>query len=697
MSHGPWLQLSNHPNVVIVNTRPASPLPSDTPPPSSSSSSLVPVTWTWTYRPPPTSPFNSTFTPGARTMGASQFCSFVSYDPTLDTFNVLTAFSIWVDRLPSKYDDTVPTTPELIASLSPSPGPSSAMEPAPLGSPGLRKSFPPFLGPLLSPKNATFLRGRKESGPQPVSPILGGGHLSGVSTDGDDVDDSSPISSHFRVPSSSQDPNIPSEQPPAPIPVAGPSSLGGRPPPLLSDPISSGQDFEDGPLFRATLASLEKRAASLRRSVKGLLKAYEASLASWQALDESDSKITDALSELGETNATACRSIGSAYLDEANRRLSIMRRQIISGLDDGAIGPLRKVASLLKFAESKKKVFEAESKTYYDHVSKYLSLRDNPSNDDPSSSKSKSKSQEAAKADEKYATKRDRFTISRVDYYNSLQELSVFKEAEVLSILTRVAHTQHDVYLGVAQDLDKMGRGVLEDLERQVTELMGDIGVQKLDIETQRRALETRMAMNRQEIVKLVSPPQPQPPQPPPITRSSSETGTVSSSASLPPVETPQRPNNREGRPKSMPPVTPSNPTSVQQEFSENLKKMVKTSLHGLSFPSPKPQSIDPSREILASPTSPSFPDAKRAKASKMSTSLSTPTLPSGDMLTSSDGLLQAKLKGIRDLEFVSADRETNQIRKKEGFLWAATRPTAHQTSADGVRNWHKCVISFSL
>ena len=121
---------------------------------------------------------------------------------------------------------------------------------------------------------------------------------------------------------------------------------------------------EDGPLFRAMIGDLERRLGLLRKAVKKLLKSYEADLAALVTLDEAEHKVDEVFESL-----PGVRPLQDVYLsarragDSRRRRLDIDRLSIL-------IEDVRKIAAVLKSAEAKRKSFETESKSWYDHLAK---------------------------------------------------------------------------------------------------------------------------------------------------------------------------------------------------------------------------------------------------------------------------------------------------------------------------------------
>lgn len=106
----------------------------------------------------------------------------------------------------------------------------------------------------------------------------------------------------------------------------------------------------------------------------------------------------------------------------------------------------------------------------------------------------------ATAADEKHKSKKDRYTIARIDYFNSLRDLAIFKETATLAILTHYVHSVHDIQIAAAHDLNASTNS-LNELDLQIDKLFADIEARKLDIETNRRKTETSLAMQRPAMI----------------------------------------------------------------------------------------------------------------------------------------------------------------------------------------------------
>lgn len=131
--------------------------------------------------------------------------------------------------------------------------------------------------------------------------------------------------------------------------------------------------LEDGPLYRATLVSLERRANSLRAALKKLVRALETSLAALQADAYAQATLDEVLEDLSAGSFTS-ESEALKGLYARDLRVARMaargalqretdRAREISDRTEGAIDRLKGV-------EERRKAFEADAKRYYDELAK---------------------------------------------------------------------------------------------------------------------------------------------------------------------------------------------------------------------------------------------------------------------------------------------------------------------------------------
>lgn len=129
----------------------------------------------------------------------------------------------------------------------------------------------------------------------------------------------------------------------------------------------------DGPLFRAITASLLKRAAALRVSLKVIVKNAEVSLEGLKLSAQASDAMDEAIKALSVSSSTTkSESLGGLYEEKlaiersksrASRREEIEDLQTFIRLVTGS-------SERLKTVEAKKKSFDTDTKRYYDDVTK---------------------------------------------------------------------------------------------------------------------------------------------------------------------------------------------------------------------------------------------------------------------------------------------------------------------------------------
>lgn len=240
-----------------------------------------------------------------------------------------------------------------------------------------------------------------------------------------------------------------------------------------------------------------------------------------------------------------------------------------------------------------------------------------------------SSSRKKTESDSKYQLKRRNFEIKRFDYGSFMQDLhGGRKEQEVLSHLTKFADAQAKSYMAVAKRIQE-NMAHLEALSREVNEMDKDYQMQRTEREERRRGLEmnTTTFVEPDNVPNLLSP------------------GIPSNNMEL---GSPYDMNRSDGGP-TIRAVSGSNMTITSSSQNDSNATLVAASVNSLSSSAPS-----------AVPTSSSS---------------------------------NAKFRGIRDLEEkdYSAPNEGEPDRRKEGLLWALSRPGSH-ADPKGLNKqaWHK-------
>jgi Arf-GAP/SH3 domain/ANK repeat/PH domain-containing protein len=254
--------------------------------------------------------------------------------------------------------------------------------------------------------------------------------------------------------------------------------------PVKLDVSRPGEDLsqtDDGPLFRATMKSLEQKTGNMRTRWKKVLKRAESAMEAQVACNNAMSDLMDALREASSSNANAVQPAMDHYFDKIAKEILGYERSNTTNIQRLIIDPIYKLYNIdIKQAETKRKDFEEESKDYYQYLGRYLGQRQDSL-----------KEKKRAETDSKYQAKRRNFELKRFDYSSFMQDLhGGRKDQEVLSHLTRYADAQAKRYLETAKKIETM-LPHLEALTCEVKEADKEFQIQRTEREEKRRALET--------------------------------------------------------------------------------------------------------------------------------------------------------------------------------------------------------------
>jgi len=239
---------------------------------------------------------------------------------------------------------------------------------------------------------------------------------------------------------------------------------------------------DDGPLFRATLKALETKTSNMRVRIKKVLRKAEAARDAQIACNQSVTAFMQALQEASASNANAVQPALDHYFEKIATEILAYEQQNADNLQKLIIDPISRLyTNEIKQVETKKKVFEDESRDYYAYVSRYLGQRQDSL-----------KEKKRVESDEKYQSKRQTFELKRFDYSSFMQDLhGGRKDQEVLSQLTKYADTQARGYLATAKKVDAM-MPQLEALYFEVNEADKEYRLFRTGREEKRRAIEKR-------------------------------------------------------------------------------------------------------------------------------------------------------------------------------------------------------------
>ncbi|KAI1320005.1 hypothetical protein EDD11_002336 [Mortierella claussenii] len=208
-----------------------------------------------------------------------------------------------------------------------------------------------------------------------------------------------------------------------------------------SSSIPLANETEDGPLFRATVAECEQHIRNMKLTSKRILKAAQTVLETrraWVAAEEAFVKEMDLMKP--------AEALVERYLRPLSEHLVEQSEMLSQNMRDLLIEPFSRFYGVdTKNAESHKKVFEEESKDFYNFLSRYMGMKQD-------------NTQKKQEADAKHDKKRRHFERKRQEYWNFLTEMKAggAKGEELNTYLTNYAERQchYMVELGtVAEEL----------------------------------------------------------------------------------------------------------------------------------------------------------------------------------------------------------------------------------------------------
>ena len=138
---------------------------------------------------------------------------------------------------------------------------------------------------------------------------------------------------------------------------------------------------EDSPVFRAAIAGLEKRTASVKKACKTVLKAWQDVRAQLMAARAPENQLAEALEEMIALTLNTLGPLDNVLLGPAREKEAKRAKERLEMLDRYVEGPVQRLLDLCRGTQEQLKLFEAESKLYYASMQKWMSTRsNNPTN-----------------------------------------------------------------------------------------------------------------------------------------------------------------------------------------------------------------------------------------------------------------------------------------------------------------------------
>ncbi|KAK9479874.1 hypothetical protein V1514DRAFT_303490 [Lipomyces japonicus] len=244
----------------------------------------------------------------------------------------------------------------------------------------------------------------------------------------------------------------------------------------INQPESDLSIPEDGPLFRATIASMEKKTVSLKVIIKRLAKRAQATYEAQAQYCEAYAALLDDLRESSK-QLKSLQPAAENYLNLVGRDILRLERQNCIDFQSYWVENLKRFYDVdIKNAELKKKEFEDESREYYAWLSRYLSMK-----------QEKGKRKET---DSKYQDKRRAFEIKRFDYYYFMQDLhGGRREHEVSFQLSLYVEAQVKQFLSASKSIHQ-AKSQIDNMVASMKRSKEEWLIRRSEREERRRALE---------------------------------------------------------------------------------------------------------------------------------------------------------------------------------------------------------------
>lgn len=237
---------------------------------------------------------------------------------------------------------------------------------------------------------------------------------------------------------------------------------------------------EDGPLFRATIASLEKRTGNLKMKTKKLLKRAMLVQERQAGLIEAQRLFLQSLKDAADTEIPGFQPVVHNYFENGAKAQIESLRMGSADLNLHVVEPLRRLYDLeIKSFDFRKREFDDESSQYYSWLSRYLSM------------KQEAKGKKKVESDSKYLEKRKAFELCRFDYYSYMQDLhGGRKQQDVTYELALYAESEINRFINTAENLKLNVKPSLDSIIGDVKDANKDWSRQRTEREVRRRQLE---------------------------------------------------------------------------------------------------------------------------------------------------------------------------------------------------------------
>ncbi|KAJ3169889.1 hypothetical protein HDU88_000531 [Geranomyces variabilis] len=237
--------------------------------------------------------------------------------------------------------------------------------------------------------------------------------------------------------------------------------------------ITNLEEVDDEPAFRATLESLERKTNALKLSVKQTNKELLAYIVAGRAFVEARRVMNEAIADIPIIDAAVpqmLREVASAADYQIDKML-LHVEGVVLVQTNGVYADIKKV-------ESKKKVYEQETKEFNSYEQKYLSMR--------------GQKQKLSEADQKFQEKKKNYELTRLDYYVDLRKLhGAYSEGILDMEFTGLARKQLLMYEKIHEKLATKN-DALAALEKRWKEVAEKSNVENRVGEERRKLIESK-------------------------------------------------------------------------------------------------------------------------------------------------------------------------------------------------------------
>lgn len=236
---------------------------------------------------------------------------------------------------------------------------------------------------------------------------------------------------------------------------------------------------DDGPLFRATIQSLEQKTRPLKERTKDILKKTIALRNAHAQLSKCQMELRDTLEAASRTSYPTMSKFMDVYLREILNYALATNDQVAGALDYEIIDPLRRIYDNdIKAAEQRRVDFNKQSDEFYTSTTRYLSKKTESERTD-------------AKKDAKFQNKKKAFELKKLEYYEFLNDLHEGRRQHdmmrfmltLANVRASLIENEHRVVTSLQLDLDN--------LFKESEDALKHSKLIRLEREQKRRAIET--------------------------------------------------------------------------------------------------------------------------------------------------------------------------------------------------------------